>query len=320
MNPSHFACMGADRRFCPSVGLPACASLSWVFQCSVYLFCASSPNPKAKATPRATSIQPQGTEAWVHSDARPAPALEPLPAPPLIVNPRSQEAITAAAEGCEYLHAELTKVGANHLLLDDGGVKVAGKYLVRQLEPFRTNVNGAYVVSVIFNSKSTHHPVETMDDGTYTINGAATPCITLTELVDFLGEKQKSARWPIPLVHGIKPSPVTNNDPALFPRGMESPISASGTEDHAAPSTEEQEAATKIQAAFKGMAVRKSMRAETVPIIKKKVACAYASANGMCRAVAQPDMLFCVQHTCTMEGCALKKGSREQYCVIHGGK
>jgi hypothetical protein len=48
--------------------------------------------------------------------------------------------------------------------------------------------------------------------------------------------------------------------------------------------------------------------------------CSYTSANGNCRAMAQINMVYCTQHTCSSKGCEGMKGSRETMCKTHGGK
>lgn len=105
--------------------------------------------------------------------------------------------------GFQYLHFEATKETADKLLLADKGKNVSGKYLFRQKQPIGQNVNREFTLSVVFRSKVTHHIITTRPDGLLAVNGGETPCDTLEELVSFLGSKQKSIKWPVPLTMGV---------------------------------------------------------------------------------------------------------------------
>jgi hypothetical protein len=165
-------------------------------------FCRPKPKrapPAAKPVPitvvkRPVLLAPQGIQA------------------PLIINPKSPEGILAATAGFQYLHTQQTQDDANMLLLAHDGKEMEGKFLIRQADPFGGNLHGNYTLGVISGGRPIHHTLTTTDDGTFAVNGAPTPCTTLVEVVDFLGQHQKSIRWGTPLVHGV-PSATAAFDP-----------------------------------------------------------------------------------------------------------
>ena len=79
---------------------------------------------------------------------------------------------------------------------------MSGKFLFRSTDPLNGSEPDSAVLSVVYKKKATHHAVSRVD-GKYAINKQVSECTTLTELADFCKTKQKSIKWPVPLIHGV---------------------------------------------------------------------------------------------------------------------
>jgi len=144
-------------------------------------------------------------ELELEAEAEPEPEPEPEPE----AGPEPEPEPEAASSGeFEFLHTALNKADSEALLLADDGGAITGKYLLRVAGQAK------YVLSVIYKGKPTHHSVAHSADGTLTINGADTGIADMAEFAAFLGQKQKSVKWPVPLVQGVAPSSAGGD---LFP-------------------------------------------------------------------------------------------------------
>jgi len=87
-----------------------------------------------------------------------------------------------------WYHGPLPKKSAEKLVTPEGS------FLVRDAK-----TKGEFVLTVEYKGKPTHHAVKPEGD-VLAINGKASECKTLKELVTHLAKKRKALKWPIPLV------------------------------------------------------------------------------------------------------------------------
>jgi len=118
-----------------------------------------------------------------------------------------------------YYHKGINKKAAEEKLLANDGAKTAGKFLIRD----QGKAANEYILSVVYKEKPTHHTIVMQGNGVITLNKTATKCKTVAELIKFCAVKQKSIKWPVPLLVGVavpgasaavakptpKPTPVT---------------------------------------------------------------------------------------------------------------
>jgi len=107
-----------------------------------------------------------------------------------------------------YLHESLSQGDANMLLTENNGLSISGKYLIRSVAKEDPADAETFIVSVVYKKKPTHHVIARLDNGNLSITDRPTQCGTLFELAEFLGKKQASIKWPVPLTEGLEPSSV----------------------------------------------------------------------------------------------------------------
>lgn len=109
----------------------------------------------------------------------------------------------SGAKSPTWLRKDLTtKAAAQAAIEEHCHGDVDGKDGVFVVWPKPNSSGSAYVVSVVFKSKVSHHVAMETDEGTWAINKK--PCGTsssILALVKFLGKKRPF--WPVPLSHGI---------------------------------------------------------------------------------------------------------------------
>lgn len=98
-----------------------------------------------------------------------------------------------------WLHGKTAKSKADTLLLGGGGKQ--GRFFVRP----HPNQTDAFIVSVMFKGKPTHHKSEKGEDGFFVINGKqlGPKATTIEQLVAALATKPKG--WPVNFAEIVKP-------------------------------------------------------------------------------------------------------------------
>ena len=98
-----------------------------------------------------------------------------------------------------WLHGKTAKSKADTLLLGGGGKQ--GRFFVRP----HPNQTDAFIVSIMFKGKPTHHKSEKGEDGFFVINGKqlGPKATTIEQLVAALATKPKG--WPVNFAEIVKP-------------------------------------------------------------------------------------------------------------------
>lgn len=96
-----------------------------------------------------------------------------------------------------FFHGEMSKDVSEKLLLANGGAGQSGKFLFRCKGKM-------LILSVVYKKVATHHAIDREKIGAELIlSKSPTGCVSIPELTEFLNQKRKTPKWPVPLTEGV---------------------------------------------------------------------------------------------------------------------